>query len=74
MHHGPEQSLDLAESNAQCPAHPELSSSTRGGLKGLTGPRSGRGGATEQAAHPPTRRMEKKSIQKSPKSGAKMAW
>lgn len=46
MHHGPEQSLDLAKSNEQCPAHPELSSSTRDGLKGLTGPRSGRGGTT----------------------------
>lgn len=74
MPRGPEQTLDLAKSNEQCSVRLELSSSTRDGLKGLTGPRSGRGGTTEQAAHPPTRRMEKKSIQKSPKSGAKMAW
>lgn len=74
MHCGPESSLALAKSQEQCPSHPKLSSSSRGSLKRLTGQRSGRGRTKQQAGHPPTRRMEKKSIQKSPKSGAKMAW
>jgi hypothetical protein len=71
MHHGPGQSLDLAKFLEQWLSSPLLSEAVSGDSQD--------GGQAEvglksQAGHPPTRRMEKKSIQKSPKSGAKMAW
>ena len=40
----------------------------------LSGGGTDRGGVAGGARHIPKRRMEKKSIQTSPRSGAKMAW